>query len=98
MSSIESVMTAVKLLLKAGLRIEKKLDEVLKLNLKMVQKQEQSPIPPVLQKMSSPTPSQCPLCQTMAVYRIIDLPAQEGALPDRIISRFCGCEPTSIQP
>ena len=74
-------------LLKASIRIEKKLDETLSL-LRKVARSQQTIGPAMLQPLSNPGQNPCPLCQRRVMYQPIKLPTQET-----VIVRICGCEP-----
>lgn len=77
----------LKQLLKASIRIEKKLDETLKLMGEIVKAQQKGFVPP-------PTPmtqaqEACPLCHRS----ILMLPVTLKDSGDTVIIRECGCEP-----
>lgn len=78
-------------LLKAAIRIEKKLDELLKLSLSQSRAQKGSAAQ--LEPLSYPTQSACPLCQKQVVY----LPASFPDVPQLVLIRTCGCEPRTNQ-
>jgi hypothetical protein len=78
-------------LLKAAIRIEKKLDELLKLSLSGAKAQKGFMVS--LEPLSYPTQSACPLCQKQVVYRPVSLPD----VPTLVLIRTCGCEPQTNQ-
>ena len=78
-------------LLKALIRIEKKLDELLKLGL-IEARQQRGPMTS-LEPLSYPTQSACPLCQKQVVY----VPASYPDVPSLVLIRTCGCEPQTNQ-
>ncbi len=79
-------------LLKALVRVEKKLDEVLKLSLKASRGDGPGNLP------AMPVPfgasGVCPLCQKPVSYRPVDLRVSP---PTRVIIRECGCEPVPTE-
>jgi hypothetical protein len=78
-------------LLKAAIRIEKKLDELLKLGLAEARSQK-GPLAS-LEPLSYPTQSACPLCQKRVVYQPVSFPE----VPHLVLIRSCGCEPQTNQ-
>jgi hypothetical protein len=74
-------------LLKAAIRIEKKLDETLILLRRLAKTQEAVGLT-MLQPLSNPGQNPCPLCQKRVVYQPVVLPTQE-----MVTIRICGCEP-----
>lgn len=79
------------LLLKAAIRIEKKLDELLKMSLATARSQK-GPLAQ-FEPLSYPTQSACPLCQTKVSY----VPMVFKDLPTPILVRVCGCEARTNQ-
>jgi len=80
-------------LLKAVIRIEKKLDELLKLVLPIAQNQTGSPVPPRPQPLNVPNQGACPVCQQPIMYQGLIDPATGAQIPVRV----CGCEPVVVQ-
>lgn len=74
-------------LLKAAIRIEKKLDETLILLRRLAKTQEAVGLT-MLQPLTNPSQNPCPLCQRRVMYQPVVLPNQE-----KVIVRICGCEP-----
>jgi hypothetical protein len=87
---MQSILTMMKLLTEAAVRIEKKLDELLRL---AVNPQAKGPtnLPAMLQPLNNPGQATCPLCQRPVVYLKSQLPDLE------IVVRTCGCEPQVTQ-
>jgi len=83
-------MSWVLQLLKAVIRIEKKLDELLRLSLK-ASETKLGNLPTQLQPLSNPVQGACPLCQRQIAYKEVEMP--EG----KTIIRICGCEPQTNQ-
>lgn len=81
--------------LKAVIRIEKKLDELLKLVVPMAQKPGTA-VPPLPQPLHIPNQGACPLCQQPVSYQNLVDPQSGEVVPVRL----CGCEPVvvNIQP
>ena len=73
-------------LMKAAIRIEKKLDEILKLDLAEA-RQQRGPLVS-LEPLSYPTQGACPLCQKQVAY----IPMMFTGLPSPVPVRVCGCE------
>jgi hypothetical protein len=87
-------MTAIallRLLLAAAIRIEKKLDELLKLSLAEA-KSQKGPLV-TIEPLNYPTQSACPMCQKQVTY--IPIVLQELKTP--VLVRVCGCEPKTNQ-
>jgi hypothetical protein len=81
-------------LLKAAIRIEKKLDELLKLSLKAgYGKATGVSSVAQLEPLSYPTQGACPLCQKPVSY----LPVSFQDVPNLVLIRTCGCEPQTTQ-
>jgi len=80
-------------LLKAAIRIEKKLDELLKLTLPVAQKQSGSPVPPMCQPLNNPSQGACPVCQQPIMYQGLVDPESGEQVP----VRSCGCEPVIVK-
>lgn len=80
-------------LLRAAIRIEKKLDELLKLTLPIAQKQTGSPVPPMPQPLNIASQGACPVCQQPVTYQGLVDPETGEQVP----VRMCGCEPVVIQ-
>jgi hypothetical protein len=78
-------------LLKAAIRIEKKLDEILKLNLADA-RSKRGPLVN-LEPLSYPTQGACPLCQKQVMYA----PTAFQDVPNLVLVRVCGCEPKPNQ-
>ena len=78
-------------LLKAAIRIEKKLDELLKLSLSEARAHRGTLTS--LEPLSYPNQSACPLCQKQVVY----LPVATPDVPNLVLIRTCGCEPKTTQ-
>lgn len=78
-------------LLKAAIRIEKKMDELLKLGL-IEARQQRGPMI-TLEPLSYPTQSACPLCQKQVVYVPTSFPEVNGL----VLIRVCGCEAKTNQ-
>lgn len=81
----------LKALLVATIRIEKKLDELLKLSLADA-KQKRGPLVSV-EPLSYPTQGACPLCQKKVMY----VPTMYKDAPNQVLIRVCGCEPQANQ-
>ena len=79
-------------LLATAIRVEKKLDELLKLTVTS-QKVETGQLPVQLQPLSNPTQGACPLCQRPIVYRQVMVPETDT----RATVRSCGCKPPPSQ-
>jgi len=79
------------LLLNATIRIEKKLDEILKLVLEDA-RTKRGPLVN-LEPLSYPTQGACPLCQKQVKY----FPVAFKDVPDLILIRVCGCEAKTNQ-
>jgi len=81
------IVTWMRPLFKALIRIEKKLDEVMR-----EQKESQNPnrVPglTLTQPMSAPGQNPCGLCQKIPTYRNIQVAGDEP-----VTMRFCDCEP-----
>jgi hypothetical protein len=86
-----SALALLKLLLKASIRIEKKLDELLKLSL--AESRTQKGVLVQLEPLNYPTQGACPLCQKPVVY----VPMTFQDLPDPVLVRTCGCEAKTNQ-
>jgi hypothetical protein len=86
----------LKEVLRAAIRIEKKLDEVLKMILKSSKSAGPGDLPPMAQPLGA-LGQVCPLCQKPISYRPVNLPADFRAAasqsPNVVILRSCGCEP-----
>ena len=80
---------------KALIRIEKKLDEILKLVIPLAQKPGMA-VSPLPQPLNVPNQGSCPLCQQPVSYQNLVDPQSGSLVPVRI----CGCEPVvvNIQP
>lgn len=74
-------------LLKAALRIEKKLDEILRLTVNRAQNSGDPFFPP--QPLSNPVQGACPLCQRPIIIKPVAIPDLGIQVPVRV----CGCEP-----
>jgi hypothetical protein len=77
-------------LFQALIRIEKKLDEVLR-----AQEMSRGPAQPsfhLTQGLSQPGQNPCGLCGKMPTYRKISVPSPDGMV-DVVTIRFCECEP-----
>ena len=81
--------------LKAMLRIEKKLDEVLKLQMKSsrLTSGPTNPLAHHLEPMDYRTQSACPLCQRQVVYQPVEFQDHPGI----VVIRLCGCKPQTMQ-
>ena len=79
------------LLLGAAIRIEKKLDELLKLALVEARAQKGPLVN--LEPLSYPTQGACPLCQKQVTY----VPLLIKDFPNPVLVRVCGCEPKTNQ-
>lgn len=86
-----SAPALLQLLLKAAIRIEKKLDELLRLGIAGARAQRGVLVQ--LEPLSYPTQGACPLCQKQVVY----VPMTFQDLPNQVLVRTCGCEPRSSQ-
>lgn len=84
-------LTLLTLLLKSAIRIEKKLDELLKLTL-AESRAHRGPLVN-LEPLSYPTQGACPLCQKQVTY----IPMAFKDLPSPIPVRVCGCEAKTNQ-
>jgi hypothetical protein len=82
----------MKVLLKAAVRIEKKVDELLKMVTLIAQQQTGTPIPPMPQPLNVPAQGVCPLCQNQVMYMNTPSSPEEGL----VLQRVCGCEPASV--
>jgi len=84
-------------LLKSANRIEKKLDELLKLGVSRSKAAGDTLMMPP-QPLSNPVQGACPLCQQAVAYKPTVIP-ETGM---QVLIRTCGCEPQSqelsIQP
>jgi hypothetical protein len=83
----------------AALRIEKKLDELLKLSTAQLSSTSMpGALPPSAQPLSNPNQGACPLCQGKITYYPMNLidPALPEA-PIQIMVRVCNCKPVSTQ-
>jgi len=76
--------------LNALIRIEKKLDELLKLNIPMAQKSGVAV--PMPQPLGMPNQGVCPLCQKGVTYQHLIDPETDTPVPVRV----CGCEPVVV--
>lgn len=78
-------------LLKAAVRIEKKLDEVMKMTMKSARSSTPGDLPPMVQPLGT-SGQGCPLCQRAVTYRPVNLP-QLG----QVVLRSCGCAPVPTE-
>ena len=82
-----------KILADSLLRIEKKLDELLKLAVG-ANKVEPGRLPPLLQPLTA-AKQICPMCQRVIEYQVVE---DANRHPDHfIVARVCGCEPTVLE-
>ena len=90
----KAVWLILKQLLKAALRIEKKLDEVLKMADTAAKAQGKNlsfgPEP-----LSYATQSPCPLCRRPVVYQPVQILGLNGV--EQVLIRVCGCEPVASE-
>jgi len=94
------IVEILKLLMEALLRIEKKVDEGLKLLMKPQQATASGGIPelpPLLAPMNSPTPGGCPLCQKQVTYYQLRIQTDNNGAEVPMNIRVCGCAPTVTQ-
>ena len=82
------MLTMLHQLLRAAVRIEKKLDELLKFVVTS-QKVEQGQLPIQMQPLSNPVQGACPLCQKQVKYHRVVVP-ETGLYA---VVRTCECEP-----
>jgi hypothetical protein len=82
----------LEVLQKAVIRIEKKLDELLKIVVPMAQKQAGSAIPPMPLPLNVPNQGVCPLCQSQIIY-VSQPNVTDGGITLR---RLCNCEPMAV--
>jgi hypothetical protein len=81
------------LLAKALIRVEKKLDELLKLMMEVQKAQSKSPFPPFLTPLDNPSQGACPVCLKPIMYLEVQDPETNGTFPIRL----CGCEPRAVK-
>lgn len=92
-------MFILKQLLKAAIRIEKKLDELLKLSTVQTSSVANNTAVPMLGPLNQPGQSPCPLCLQPVVYQPVAVPPPPnvGGGDHQVIIRMCGCEPQTTQ-
>jgi hypothetical protein len=81
-------------ILRAAIRIEKKLDELLNDTQKLLQAASRTPIRQSLDSQNT----MCPLCQRPVKYTPVQLQVPERPdLTMEVIVRTCGCEPRTTE-
>jgi len=81
-------------LLKSAIRIEKKLDEILRQVRHLAERNPGSAVIPHIEPLNQPGQSPCPLCRLPVKY----MPVTLGGLIDGTVTvRVCGCEPQTME-
>ena len=88
---MQSILVMLKAILEAMIRLEKKLDEVLRVTVNPNKGNVAANLPTMLMPLSNPGQPPCPLCQRPVTYQKLRLPDLE------IVLRTCGCEPQVTQ-